>query len=278
MNIDDFIDADDPIVADLLAGTIELIADAGGWIAPSTTFVCRDGQLHVESNQKDGQSLLHIPREVCVRVDHVSWSDNSDRLEILEINQELGELELEMLYLQIALHNQCDKLTWTSRTHPWLAPDLPEVVTHAVRQLLPTFRETAMSAADVLWANRCFKIAYNENEPPQRLLIPLVDLLNHHARGATGNWTTEAFEASTNKAFGTNECALNYGMNRDPLEMAAVYGFVDESGSAIQTSDRDALIGSALENLVEIAAQFKQIEACKILQKAAAESLTRRVN
>jgi hypothetical protein len=226
-----FIDSDDALVADLLASTLELIAEVGGWVAPGTRLISREGQLSVSSQTETGSPLFHIPRESFVRVDEVTWDASHERLEILSAPDHFGDIEMEMLYLQVALHNHTQKLPWLTTSHPWLATGLPQPVINAVRQVLPTFRKTDMSAKDTLWANRCFKISLDSNSPVQRLLIPLVDLLNHHSQGATGSWMGSAFDVPVSKPFGTDECFLNYGMDRDALEMAAVYGFADSSST-----------------------------------------------
>ena len=77
------IDADDPLVGDLLAGTIELVREAGGFIAPTTRLVERAGQLSIESSAVAGEPLLRIPREAFVRVDRVEWSQDGDRIVIV---------------------------------------------------------------------------------------------------------------------------------------------------------------------------------------------------
>ena len=98
------IDADDPLVADLLGGTIELVREAGGFVAPITRLVERGGQLSIESSAAAGEPLLRIPREAFVRVDRVEWSQDGDRIVIEQVPDDCGDLEWEMLYLQVALH------------------------------------------------------------------------------------------------------------------------------------------------------------------------------
>jgi hypothetical protein len=223
------VDAESPLVADLLAGSLEIIREAGGFIAPTTRLIERDGQLSLESSADDGSPMLRIPRECFVRVDRVTWAEQEGRMVIVEVPDEFSDIETEMLYLQVALHNACGKIEWMQRTHPSIDPNLPDDLVDAVRTLSPSFRNPMMAATDVLWANRCFRIPMTEGEAPERVLIPVVDLLNHHSMGATGDWTGEDFEVVTKKPFGTSECALNYGLNRNALEMAVVYGFADEA-------------------------------------------------
>jgi len=229
------VDADDPIVGDLLVATLELVAEAGGWVNPHARLLACDGQLGIECDDDTGP-LMRIPREVMVRVDQVTWVDDPERLTIDELPNDIGDLELPMLYTQLALHNQCSKLPWLTRTHPALADDLPEPLIEAVRNIIPSFRERPMTPIDVLFANRCFRIDLGDGAGPQRLLIPVVDLLNHHRTGATADWDGHAFEVSISRPFGSAECALDYGLERDAMELAVVYGFVDESADVAHSA------------------------------------------
>ena len=260
------IDADDPLIADLLAGTIELVREAGGFIAPTTRLVERAGQLSIESSAVAGELLLRIPREAFVRVDRVEWSQDGDRIVIEQVPDDCGALEWEMLYLQVALHNACGKLAWMQRTHPSLDPGLPEDLVDAVRAIVPSFRTPQIGAIDLLWANRCFRLPMKAGGPPERVLIPIVDLLNHDADGATGDWDAESFQVATAPAFGTSECALDYGMERDAMEMAVVYGFAGSSRAASSTSDYDL---ESLGRIIELASQPGARESAQPLHQAA---------
>jgi hypothetical protein len=260
------IDADDPLIADLLAGTIELVRETGGFIAPTTRLVERAGQLSIESSAVAGEPLLRIPREAFVRVDRVEWSQDGDRIVIEQAPDDCGALEWEMLYLQVALHNACGKLAWMQRTHPSLDPRLPEDLVDAVRAIVPSFRTPQMGAIDLLWANRCFRLPMEAGGPPERVLIPIVDLLNHDADGATGDWDAESFQVAAAPALGTQECALDYGMERDAMEMAVVYGFAGSSRAASSTSDYDL---ESLGRIIELASQPGARESAQPLHQAA---------
>ncbi len=260
------VDAESPLVADLLAGTLEIIREAGGFIAPTTRLIERSGQLSLGSSADDNSPMLCIPRECFVRVDRVTWAEQESRMVIVEVPEEFSDIETEMLYLQVALHNACGKLEWMQRTHPSLDPHLPDDLVNAVRELIPSFRNPMMAATDVLWANRCFRIPMTEGEAPERVLIPVVDLLNHHRDGAVGDWTGEDFEVGALKPFGTSECALNYGMNRDALEMVVVYGFLDEHIHQTPPMVRDPV---ALHRIIELSEGVTPSESVHTLANAA---------
>jgi hypothetical protein len=260
------VNAESSFVADLLAGTLEIIREAGGFIAPTTRLTERQGQHSLDSTADDGLPLLRIPRDCFVRVDRVTWAEQDGRMVIVDVPGEFSDIETEMLYLQVALHNACGKLEWMQRTHPSLDPALPADLVDAVRALIPSFRNPMMAATDVLWANRCFRISMDDSKAPERVLIPVVDLLNHHSHGAMGDWTGEYFEVVTRKTFGTNECALDYGMNRDALEIAVVYGFADEASPAGASDTYDAEILRRIESL---AGRPGQTQSATPLLKAA---------
>lgn len=228
------VEADDPIVADLLQGTLDLVLEAGGWVDPTVVLLAEDGQLSVLSDAADDSPLVVVPRLAVVRVDSVTWADDDERLVVELPPDDAGDIELQMLYVQSALHNQCAKLPWLSATHPALALEVSVDLVEAVRRCVPGFRSSPLSPREVLWANRCFRLPWDASMP--RVLVPLVDLLNHHAGGASGTWDGETFAVPARYPFGTAECALDYGMGRDALETAIVYGFVDDSADVARSA------------------------------------------
>lgn len=243
------VEADDPVVADLLAAVLDLVLEAGGWIHPAARLVARAGQLSLACDGPDDAPLVQVPRAAFVRVDDVTWDDADQRLDILEIPDRIGGVELEMLYLQTALLNQCARIPWITRTHPALASDIDDQVIAAVRRVVPGFRAQPMRPVDVLFATRCFRIPLDDpDSPAPRVLVPVVDLLNHHRGGASGSWDGRSFQVSTRRPFGTSECALDYGMDRDALQMAVVYGFADASADVAHGDP--AQISATLADLV----------------------------
>ena len=222
--------SDDLVVEDLLLGTLDLVREGGGWVAPGTRLIAERGHLRINSEATSGP-LLRIPVHLWVRVDRVTWGFTDERLEVVDVPDDIGEFELPMLYLQTALHNACGKLDWLSVTHPSLASDVPDPIIVATRALIPSFRAHPPDAVDVLFADRCFRIPAAPGGTPQRMLIPLVDLLNHHTSGAAGSWDGNAFCVEARQPFDSDECALDYGLRRDAMEMAVVYGFIDTSAT-----------------------------------------------
>lgn len=223
------VSADDDLVTDLLAATVESVHELGGRIHPDAVFVSCRGQLHVTCTDQDDVPLMTLPAEAFLPIDQVQWSTAGDRLEILGMDEHLSGAQRELLMLQTALHNACGKLSWLTTTHPVLAADLPSDVVAAVRKFRPSFRLHQPSAASLMWSNRCFRLPLAGASKAVPVALPLIDLLDHRQGGATGTWTGDAFGVTASHPTADERCFLDYGLQRDAIGMAVVYGFVDDS-------------------------------------------------
>lgn len=221
------IDADDAVVADLLAATLELISEAGGWVHPEVRIIERQGQMSISCGIPDAGPIVHLPRSAFVRIGRVAWTNDDDRLAFDGFPTDLDDLELELLLVQTALHNQCGKVPWLVSTHPVLAADLSPSLIDAVRAFRPSFRRRQPTPASLLWSTRTFRLPVVEGEPPEPVALPIIDLLNHHPGGATGQLGRDGFTVTAAQPFGSQECSLDYGLERDAIGMAVVYGFAD---------------------------------------------------
>ena len=230
------IDADDVIVGDLLAGSLELLAELGGWLHPEARIVAREGQLGLHCSGEELGPLIRLPRSAFVRIGRVTWSDSTERLEVLDVPGEFTDAEAELLMLQVALHNQSGKIPWLVRAHPVLDPTLPEDVIEAVRWFRPSFRLGQPTPASLLWSTRSFRVPVHPSSTPEPAALPVVDLLNHHRRGSTGQLLDDAFSVGISRPFGSDECALDYGLERDAIGMAVVYGFADTSAAVAHSA------------------------------------------
>ncbi|MBI1351728.1 MAG: hypothetical protein GC156_11495 [Actinomycetales bacterium] len=237
------VEADDDLAADLLAGTVELVLEAGGWIHPEARFRARAGEIGVWCAAELGEPLLHLPSEAFLRIGRASWSASGERLEFTDPPADVGGLEHELLILQTALHNACDKIPQLVATHPVLAPDLDDPVIDAVRAFRPSFRRRQPTPAGLFWSDRTFRLPAHEGAAPEPMALPLVDLLNHAQGGATGSWTGETFDVRAARGPG-GECVLDYGLERDAIGMAVVYGFVDHTCQVAHSAPLDVEVPS----------------------------------
>lgn len=221
------VDADDPVVGDLLAGMLEVLAEAGGWLHPQARLTCRSGDLGLQCPADDGQPLVRIPHAAMIPVGRLRWTATEGALSFPDLPDGLDGAAIELAYLQVALLNQCAKLSRLQGEHPLLAP-MSSGVIDAVRAFRPSFRTQPIDPISLLWSTRCFRLRTRQG-PAEPVVIPIVDLLDHHRGGASGTGTQDAFAVPVGRPRGDDACLLDYGWQRDPIGMAVVYGFADGS-------------------------------------------------
>jgi len=223
-------DADDDVVADFLAATVQGLIESGGWIHPEARIVARDGDLHIECPADEGTPLIRVPAAAMLPVTRARWNSGNSELSILGLDDWPEGADLPLLITQVGLHNACGKLPRLVATHPSASQTLSAEIIDAVRVLRPTFRTRTMSPTDVFWATRTFRLPAFAGEA-QPVVLPVLDTLNHHPLGAVGQWHGGSFTVSVSRPTGTTECFLDYGHQRDALETALVYGFADTTTS-----------------------------------------------
>ncbi len=241
------VDADDDLVADLLAGTLEVVVEAGGWIHPRAVLQVREGAASVVCADGEGELLLHVPRSCFLPIMRVQWGRQEEALEVLALPDDATGLEVELLTLQVAFHNARGALPALVRTHPGAAPDLCDDVVAAVRALRPDFRMHAASPVDLFWTARAFRVPVDPGSTLEPVGVPLIDLLDHHADGATPTLTADGFDVPVRTPIGSS-CRLDYGRERDALDLAIVYGFADTSA----TIAHSAQAGESLALLADL--------------------------
>lgn len=219
-------DADNEEVADFLASTVHTLIELGGWIHPEARIVARDGDLRIDCSAPEGEPLIRVPVDAMLPITRVDWSDSNQHLSIDAIHDWPDSANLALLLTQIGLHNSCSKIPRLASSHPSASADFDEELIAAIRELRPTFRTRPMSPAQVFWATRTFRLPAFSTQP-EPVAIPLVDALNHHPDGALGQWHDGSFTVDIRRPTRTSECFVNYGHQRDALDTALVYGFVD---------------------------------------------------
>ena len=274
------VDSDDDIVADFLAGTIEIVMEAGGWIHPGAVFVVRDGAASVACDGVDGEPLLEVPRSCFLRIMRVDWGRQGDALEMTAMPEDITDLERELLILQVAFHNARGAIPTLLRTHPSAATDLSADVIDAVRALRPDFRTRPSAPVDLFWTDRAFRVPIDAGDL-EPVGVPLIDLLDHHARGATPTLAPDGFAvpvcAPERTGAGLVSCRLDYGLQRDALDLAIVYGFADTSADIAHSASAEVTFAASdPERAVREVSQARgitQAEAQVIAASVAEESL-----
>lgn len=234
-------DSDDEAVADFLAATVQGVIENGGWIHPGARLISREGELHIECDADDGEPLVRLPTSALLPINRIDWGTGSEALSISAIGDWPSSADLSLQLTQIGLHNACEKLPRLVTSHPSATTDLATEVINAVRALRPSFRMRPMTPTEIFWATRTVKLpAFSDAAEP--VAVPIVDLLDHHPDGAVAQWRDGSFTVPVSHPTGTSACFLDYGLHRDALDMAVVYGFADSTLPLVHCGPLEAMI------------------------------------
>lgn len=224
------VDADDDVAADFAVSLINLVAESGGWLHPQARVVIREGAMSISCDAADGEPLVAVPRAVMVRIGRVEWAIDEGALRVAGVTHDFGDVESETLFTLVGLLNACGKIPALLASHPAVSSDLSDAVVERVRAFRPGFRTEPVDPAALLWSTRCFRLPVT-SASPEPVALPIIDLLDHHPSGARATWHDAVLSVPVRHATATTECLLDYGLERDAIGMAVVYGFADAAST-----------------------------------------------
>lgn len=224
------IDADEAEVADALDALIAAVVARGAVINPNATVQARAGDLRVwcPMHVSEGDRLMIHPRACMAPVDSVSWSDD-DGVIIVEPLPGCPPDILELLTVHARLFSVTGKMRWFRTEHPRGALTQDDPLTRQVNAARPRFRVDPR--VEGLLNTRTF------NWDGVSHLLGVIDLLNHHRRGARLQTDSEEMSITVSRPAGSEECHVTYGGFRvGPLDRALGYGFFDRSATVTQSA------------------------------------------
>lgn len=254
----DVVDASTPAVRDVLTEMVRIVLAAGGSLHPGLRLLERDGDMTVlcplsaADGEPDKRPLFDVPRELLIPVDGAVWADHRTQLRLIAAPPGLTPLQAEVLDLHIELYNAAGKIPWLVSSHPRAAlADQPAMV-EAIQGLRPGFGQVWTQPARTFLSTRTFGLSERPEDTPEgapqatpeqtfepkatsepkaktSVIMPLIDLLNHHPRGAGYDVDDRAISTEVVRPTGTEECFATYGGRRDIIDLATQYGFADRS-------------------------------------------------
>jgi hypothetical protein len=168
-----------------------------------------------------------MPTPLLVPIEAARWGDGATALELLAPPETASPVQQELLQLHAALYNATGKLRWWSTQHPARLVERCPAVAEALLPLKPGHGKSPQdsTAAQCFLATRSFGWKEElEDGPQRRVLLPLIDLLNHHHRGASFRIDAGAMRIATAQPDDSGECFAHYGGPRDGLDLALHYG------------------------------------------------------
>ena len=221
---------DQPTVTRLLQEIAQICLGHGAHWHPELQVEVAQGGMRLLAPPGTTGPLISLPTDLLVPIGDAQWSSSPDILELLQAPADTTPLQRELLQLNAELYNATSKLHWWSSQHPARLAETSSDIAASLELLKPGHRAQAeRSAAEGFLATRSFGWRPNpEQKQRHPVLMPLIDLLNHHHLGAPFLINDRAMQIKTKQA-GGRECFAHYGHRRDVLDLALHYGHCDLS-------------------------------------------------
>ena len=222
--------SDQPATTALLGEIAHLCAAHGAQWHPQLQVEVNGGAMRLLAPPDTTGALISLPTELLLPIETAQWSGSADALQLLQPPPVATAIQRELLQLHVELYNATGKVPWWSSQHPARLVDASAHVAAALAPLKPGHgAQLERSAAEGFLATRSFSWRPTlDQEQRQQVLMPLIDLLNHHHQGAPYAISDGAMRIKTAQA-GSRECFAHYGNRRDVLDLALHYGHCDHS-------------------------------------------------
>ena len=224
------ITSDHKHAAAVLQKIAQICAAHGANWNPEVSAEIRGGAMRILAPPGTTGPLISMPTVLLVPIAEAQWRDESHALLLKQPPPQATAVQHELLELHAELYNATNKMPWWSNAHPARLVETSDGV-HAALSLLKPRHQTRpeRTAAEGFLATRSFGWQSNpEQQQRQPVLLPLIDLLNHHRHGAPFKISGGAMQIKAKQA-GSFECFANYGHRRDVLDLALHYGYCDAS-------------------------------------------------
>jgi len=222
--------SDQPMARELLLEIARICAGHGAQWHPQLQVEVVHGAMRLLAPPDTTGALISMPTELLVPIAGAQWSSSADALRLLQPPSDATPVQRELLQLHAELYNATGKLPWWSNQHPARLPETSPEVAAALKPLKPGHRSPVERLpVEGFLATRSFGWRSNpEQNQREPVLLPLIDLLNHHHQGAPFQISDGAMQIKAKQA-GGRECFAHYGNRRDVLDLALHYGHCDLS-------------------------------------------------
>lgn len=184
--------------------------------------------------------LIVIPRPLLIPVDGIGWGVRDGVLEAVSGVASLSSLQRRLLDRMLSLYNLAHKVDEACRSMPVLALQGQQSLLERLRRGRRRWKGEPVAPADAFIGTRT--LAYVPSPPsgpdgsarPTRVLMPLIDVLNHHQHGAPFAATAEGVRIAVRAHGADLECFCSYGF-RDALSLLLNYGFASTQPRFVQS-------------------------------------------
>ena len=217
------VDATSPAAKAAIEDLLDCAISSGIEVHKSLQVRERDGQISLHADAPRGDVLVRVPEDLLVPVAETGWGTSDDVLSIARHDPTASAPQRELIEAHLAVYNSTGKIRWARNTLPVMVLSRDAAVASTVRLLRPSFPQESPSTAEGFINTRLYQQAVTCDG----VLMPVIDFLNHHRRGAKLLIDDGAMTVRVEHAAGDMQCFASYGSRRDLLDLALGYGFVD---------------------------------------------------
>ena len=233
-----------------LEGLEKAIVDNGGWIHPNLEVKYKNEtglSVYMDGHYPPSDYLIKLAEGLLIPVDAVNISVKGNEFIIDPDANSLSPVQLEIVRRMISIYNLTDKVRFHINEDPWIrfreAPELMYQLMRArtlkydldrkQRFMFGTDKNVTLEdfVAKAFMSTRILGYKASPDEGSIRVLMPLIDFVNHDYRGSNfltgGNCVgVEGVQLKNRQPFpGSRECYAFYGM-RDGLDMFSEIWFL----------------------------------------------------
>lgn len=239
------IDAESPAAAAIYASLAGLVREAGGYISPDLVLHQCGSMLWASvaagsSTAKSPSRLVLLPEKLLVPIDGLGWQAGTSLQPQAGLDS-LQPLQRHALDLMLELFDLTGKMSSAERELPVRALASESALLALIRSGRPHWRPAAACTAEAFIGTR---ILGRQDDPAEvntggasrepQMLMPLLDVWNHHPRGAIFRHRPEGMAIRQSEHAPADQAYANYGY-RDALSLLLDYGYVDRQPRFLQS-------------------------------------------
>ncbi|HTO84315.1 MAG TPA: hypothetical protein VMQ73_18970 [Methylomirabilota bacterium] len=244
--------ADNQAVERCLERILELARRGGAEFADALILRGINGSLSIElPPDSDAQALIKLPENILVPVGLFGFTLEGDDIAVRTAEPGVTAEQRALLESMVELYNLTGKIAWYRQTSPVLflgsQPDLARLIARGrdepMRQGLERLATGGYAESIVLQrfiGSRWFRFREDGEEAEKRVLMPILDLMNHHVQGSAfdkrsdGGGRYLCIERARSMPREVRECFVCYA-RYDAMEMLLAYNFVDETATFVRS-------------------------------------------
>lgn len=256
------IKSDNPEVEKKIVSLRDKVLQEGGHLDKDLVLEYKDQGLSISKpGERTQEPIIKIPHHCLVPYEEFSFAIEGQAVVLTSHTDKASPLQVSFLEDILALYNLTDKMNLHHETSPWLAfKEDPDILEHLFQSrqggdtnvIKKAFQDNKIDDDFTLMTFfKCRTLGSKlnqKNAPKKKVLMPIIDFLNHHMQGAgfQDDYDTDIpflYVRQKSPIKGSDECFAFY--NRfDALDTFLNYGFVDQSANFVRSIPVDIDLGT----------------------------------